>query len=287
MKTLLLSFVLFNLTNCISYSEPTSDKIELDESLINVEDSKNEVLYPDKFVINTRIVIEGAVAKPIGENIGKPVEQLWALTSEKAVQMLKDSEKHFSPINVEFHISRIDFVTYTGSFIIHRLDSIRHPEYMNIYFCLPNDLTYTGISTFPWEDFNRGIVLGYGVEASVLAHEIGHYFGLFHTFTSPMEDGEDCDDPLMGCTGDLVDDTPEQIENFCSVEGSPNCGNIMNYCHHKKAGKEFFTQGQYDRMRYCLSKYRLSNLLFSPSVDSLFNYGVPKNKTIEIKKLED
>ena len=288
MKTILLSFVLFNLITCVSLSKvslvefPFNQVAVEDAPVLEGAESSTEVIYPNKFIINTRVVIEGAIAKPIGENEGDPLEQIWALTASRVVEMFKESEKHFAPLNLEFHISRIEFATYSGSYIEHRLDSIRHPEYMNVYFCLPNDLIYIAISTFPWEDYNRGIVLGYDIDTSTLVHEIGHYCGLFHTFSTELADGEECVNPLSGCMGDLVQDTPEQSDTSCSVEGSSNCGNFMNYCSHKSLSKSYFTPGQYERMKYYLVTHRVDNLLFDPVIGSVFDYGVPKNQTIRL-----
>ena len=97
--------------------------------------------------------------------------------------------------------------------------------------------------TFPGSDgtFSEGIT---GV------HEVGHYFGLHHTF----ENG--CSNP-----GDEVDDTPYQNEpNFGCPSSNYSCGsyddigNFMDYMDDDCL--DHFTDGQVDRIEWALATYR-------------------------------
>ena len=99
--------------------------------------------------------------------------------------------------------------------------------------------------TFPGSDgtFSEGIT---GV------HEVGHYFGLHHTF----ENG--CSNP-----GDEVDDTPYQNEpNFGCPSSNYSCGsyddigNFMDYMDDDCL--DHFTDGQVDRIEWALETYRPS-----------------------------
>lgn len=80
----------------------------------------------------------------------------------------------------------------------------------------------------------------------VLTHEVGHYLGLFHTFTST----NGCTENNCLTQGDLVCDTPPTTENnSCQL---PSCTNaqIENYMDYtQQMCKNMFSQGQKERMR--------------------------------------
>ena len=81
-------------------------------------------------------------------------------------------------------------------------------------------------------------------------HEVGHYFGLYHTF----ENG--CSAP-----GDEVDDTPYQIDaNYGCPSAPQSCGSyddVGNYMDYMDDDcLEHFTSGQVDRIDWALNTYR-------------------------------
>lgn len=95
-----------------------------------------------------------------------------------------------------------------------------------------------------------------------LAHEFGHYLGLYHTFET--FDGNGCvATPAGGCftNGDLICDTcPGDVWFGCESTQLAQCGdlpypsnNVMSYTHECK---DRFTPGQANRMRCSLLTYR-------------------------------
>jgi gliding motility-associated-like protein len=62
------------------------------------------------------------------------------------------------------------------------------------------------------------VVTGFGI---LLAHEMGHYLGLYHTFQ-----GMDCKNNNCATDGDMVCDTPPQRDIF----SSPSCSRPVNSC---------------------------------------------------------
>ncbi|MBI1852507.1 MAG: hypothetical protein HYR85_19365 [Planctomycetes bacterium] len=124
-----------------------------------------------------------------------------------------------------------------------------HPDAINVY--LVNSINNMGssgscsfpqgptnLSQFPDEDdivFVAGYTnLGAGAatfHAVTLAHEIGHYFGLYHTFEwRPIPGGLGGCEPVpascgaLGSTtlGDLVSDTPADPYSSCGANTNPN-----------------------------------------------------------------
>jgi PKD repeat protein len=106
--------------------------------------------------------------------------------------------------------------------------------------------------------------------ASIIAHEMGHYFGLYHTFEGGCSNGNCLSD------GDRVCDTPPdqstaalpcgQTANTCSTDTQSGLAsdqldmtwNHMDYGN--RACMHDFTQGQSDRMNFFLNGARKSLL---------------------------
>lgn len=121
----------------------------------------------------------------------------------------------------------------------------------------------SGLGVYPWsfdeDDPRHGLFCGNytrpggetGFHLGITGvHEVGHYFGLYHTF----ENG--CANP-----GDEVDDTPYQMDaNYGCPSSNYSCGsnddigNFMDYMDDDCL--DHFTTGQVDRMDWALNTYR-------------------------------
>ena len=138
---------------------------------------------------------------------------------------------------------------------------------VNIYTCAL-DLPYiAGYATLPDEfaedDPRHGIVIDYGTVPGspapldlghTLVHELGHYFGLLHTFQGG------CAEP-----GDGVEDTPSEAvpafdcaiaRDTCPQTGADPVTNFMDYS--SDACTDEFTLLQTARMRTLIAAYRPS-----------------------------
>jgi hypothetical protein len=138
-------------------------------------------------------------------------------------------------------------------------------RFVNIYTC-KLDLPYiAGYGTLPNEypenDPQHGVIIDYGTLPGsaapldlghTLVHELGHYFGLFHTFQGG------CDEP-----GDGVADTPAEAvpaygcqigRDSCAQAGVDPVDNFMDYSDDRCTDR--FTALQGERMQASITTYR-------------------------------
>ncbi len=185
--------------------------------------------------------------------------------------------------------------------------SVLPEKYLNIFVSelyTETGSEILGISSFP-KEVNDGIILnpvtliGYpGVsvygEGKTLVHEVGHYFGLYHTFNMnselcPLKKCNTCDDKIYynGCdyfkklngkviNGDFISDTPSQKfcnKSFCthtnevincdgndicdSCPQEPGVDNINNFMDYvPDLCMNNFTEGQIEWMKKNILQYR-------------------------------
>ncbi len=144
-------------------------------------------------------------------------------------------------------------------------------HHVNVYTA---NISALGWSSFPWGvaegDVHQGIVVHYGSLPGgdivnfnlgrTVTHEMGHYFGLLHTF-------------FTGCLepNDYVDDTPAEAQqttgcpqepwDTCSLPGLDPIHNYLDYSYDSCYSE--FTPGQDVRMDGMITTYR-PNFLTGP-----------------------
>jgi hypothetical protein len=138
---------------------------------------------------------------------------------------------------------------------------------VNVYTCKPAS-GVLGQATFPFmypeDDYRHGVILHYATfpggsakghnQGDTAVHEMGHYFGLLHTFQG-------------GCAGqgDFVSDTPAEAtankasgcpatRNTCASAGLDPIANYMEYS--TDACLVNFTLGQLGLMHAMLTQFR-------------------------------
>ncbi|WP_181557347.1 M43 family zinc metalloprotease [Thermaerobacillus caldiproteolyticus] len=195
------------------------------------------------------------------------------ISSDKRRRVVNALAKAFSSRFVFNHIDLNDQGLYCPDYFRLLKDSEeeryikaktqRDPNvYLHIYSADTFDgAKYRNWSSFPWgledDPVMDGVVVDYrNIENEEsyhwIIHEVGHWFGLVHTF----ENG--CNPP-----GDYVDDTeahsdeirgcpPEGIHNACPEEKRAPINNYMNYTDCK----DTFTLGQIERIFRVAKVYR-------------------------------
>lgn len=214
-------------------------------------DALHEVKNGEKYYVKTRIVIEQEIIKD--EKSTYTIQQ----SSDFMDKSILKANELLASINVEIVVMIKEYMIYDTNCPYHAFniedylfDALKYPDYMSIYFIRVNNPGWgeiEGYSVMPWvKKFKYGIMINDLATSNgdnVLIHEIGHYFGLIHTFSE-----------------DFVDDTPPQINSiYGSSEIYPNYKNVMNYSTCEDV---CFTKGQYDRFLYFLRTYRKNNIMF-------------------------
>lgn len=132
-------------------------------------------------------------------------------------------------------------------------DAETYPDHLSIYYTSAPDFIFSGYASQPagqaatTQPLNnsRGIIINRFHTIDTMAHEIGHYFGLLHTFEE-----------------DVCQDTFIQF-GTCNQLGSVNCRNLMNYCSHNP---KYITQDQINIMKYLLDNQLSNHVIFKTSM---------------------
>lgn len=202
----------------------------------------------------------------------KDIDKRLILTSidpdsiEKEINLLRSA---FAPMNVEFIFSSVNPLieevcvsssNELGTVLADKIlevmnrdgqkqcDDIasRKKDACSMFFQFSLGENYAGLSKLPyWQDCSGIRICGPMLHDYLLAHEVGHYFGLQHTFM---------------VTGDNISDTPDGPSDprMIGTPNDPNLNNIMTYASDGVDRK--FTQGQIDFMKKCMLAFRYKEL---------------------------
>jgi hypothetical protein len=188
---------------------------------------------------------------------------------------LADANAMFAPMGIQFclpgpvrYINNTAWYQPTTIAAINAMRSSNNvPGTINIYFANLASAGLCGISAFTFSAPPQSIAMsnsctGLPDNRSTFAHEIGHYFDLFHTHETGAGGAECVSGSNCAIAGDLVCDTPADpnlagmVNGSCSYTGSfrdacasalytPSTRNLMSY--GPKHCRDHFTPGQNDR----------------------------------------
>lgn len=218
------------------------------------------------------------------------------VTAAQVAQELEWANNEFSALEVEFfqcspaheilddtyfdEIFQFEWEDYCGQTTAEYLIAGQHnvPDVINIYYVNTDGWNW---SCFPYQrsaDCKDWIIMDIDDlgNPTLLAHELGHYFNLLHTFegygNGDPDDQEhitrNSSNECYNCTtyGDYLCDTPadnNSWNNSCGWDGNggdgcsnldfePNANNIMSYSDCPT----IFTSGQHARMTYAVTALR-------------------------------
>lgn len=173
----------------------------------------------------------------------------------------------------------------TGIYSIYAMSHWNPQDYCNIYLLANTSGGFSSYAEYPAPNLFEGVALStyyfpsFGPQSTrLLAHEMGHYLGLYHTFGGSTDPLTICS-PNSNCAvnGDCVCDTDPHLQvcpngnNYCSATTINACtglplGNLYyNYMSYYADTISLFTQGQKARMLQLSTQFR-SSVLNSPAI---------------------
>lgn len=218
---------------------------------------------------------------PVVARIVRHTDGTGGLSLSELPEIMDSLNKRFEGVNMQFQMCGppefVDvnvFYDFDRGLYADSLVTYNIPNVINIYFInkILNDASFLcGYASFPWFDQEYVVVKNScALNGSTLAHEVGHYLGLYHTHETFLgneyADGSNC---LF--TGDELCDTPadprlgtNNVSSICEYTGTsrdlngdryrPDPTNIMSYS--RKACRTFFSEDQSTRMNFYLQKDR-------------------------------
>jgi PKD repeat protein len=233
--------------------------------------------YPTNFNFskssNSNKISDGLIRIPIKIHIINKSDGTGGISLNSIVNGINQTNVWYADANMEFFIlDDVNFINDDDFFDLKRSQegaiAVPNdvPKVINMYFS--NSLTASGINLCGYSSFPGGtdrvfMANGCTSNGNTLAHELGHYFGLYHphevAFGAELVDGSNCTK-----AGDKLCSTPAD-PNLSDKVNSSNCSytgngkdangdfyvpmieNIMSYSPDNC--QDTFTQEQYEKMR--------------------------------------
>ncbi len=251
---------------------------------------------------------------PVLPHIIKQSNGAGGISASDVIKEIDSANSYYAAANIRFVIcGNIRYINNDSFYVFSSTDEgalanqYDEPNVINLYFAAAvyvGSIQVGGYSHFPPGDDRIIISNSYSTNGAVLAHELGHYFSLYHAhglfFANELVNGSNC-----ATTGDFICDTPAdpnlggKVDAQCNYIGtqvdalgmsySPQTNNLMSYS--RKECLNFFSPQQFQRMLTCLSIDRnyLSCSTAGINTKSIDNtahvkqYPNPFNETLSIE----
>lgn len=167
---------------------------------------------------------------------------LSTITEKQINACVDEVNRNFQMTKLSFYVRSVEYTRYEPTLRLAQVTEIAANDedgilvYVECGFCV--DLKVAGETWLPQEMKSRGIWMQNWDIANTLTHELGHYFGLRHTF-DPSED---------------IEDTYNE-EQWKECFGTPYISypNFMNYTN---AQERVFSPGQISVINDGIKRYR-------------------------------
>ena len=203
-------------------------------------------------------------------------------TENELMRGLEVLNQDYSSTPYQFYYHEIEYINSDQYFVILNdseanslYSQYNNSDALNMYVSGYLKQGFNGFARFPWtSNSNAFFFTHHAINTAIYAHEIGHYFGLFHTHET-FQGTEFVDGTNCSSAGDLLCDTPADplitavnIDSTCMYTGnvtdpkgdsySPEPRNIMSYA--RMECRDLFTSDQIGRMNFYYDNYRASEL---------------------------
>ena len=239
------------------------------KELINLYEDDNMTNETMTFKINCIV----ATNKKVDFNFQKKIKNLNKVFIKGKIKFIVHSEISISPQKLT-----IDQIAEKEGIFTQFKQNLKKEKSINIII-VPHGKSLNGFTLVLPEKFLNYLNLGYETiyisdkawfNTSTLQHELGHFFGLQHTFGELIKENSTLEKPNgTNCKeeGDFIRDTPSdpngKSDAYCNYVKkikkngkiySPKVNNYMSYYPNKC--KNEFTKGQYKAMNLFAKEYR-------------------------------
>jgi hypothetical protein len=284
--------LVFILINCIFANAQIVDRCPTPNlSEKEIERVRNEI---DSYLsINKYDGVSEAITIPIAFHVIRYESGAADVTNQQITDQIDVLNDAFSITNFRFSLHSINRINNTKWATVKYVSTptetekelkkelaINPSKILNFYTA---DTKVLGWARFPWDydedSYLHGTIIGYSTlpggdrypynQGHTATHEIGHYFGLWHTFQGGCTGGDDVADTPAQANGSNKYDCNENLDTCPEDPGNDPVHNFMNYTDDYCIDN--FTQDQSDRMDLQVSIYKPSLLI--------------REKTIVVKQL--
>lgn len=271
-----------------------------------------------KFKIEKVISTRNEYILPIKLHIITDNQGLYQADVDNIVREIELSSNYFESANIGLELCEIGYIQNSDLFNFdysdgHSLISLYNkPDVINIYivqtFTNQSGNSLCGRAFYPWSEIDLIIVNhNCATNSSTIAHEIGHYLGLYHTHRT-FNGRELVNQSNCETAGDFLCDTPadpklssSNINSSCEYFGTetddneqafmPNPESIMSYSH--KWCRNTFTNQQGVIMRNVCDEFYSSYqcdenknpkiIIFPNPTSSVINIVLSRNLSIKAR----
>jgi Pregnancy-associated plasma protein-A len=146
-------------------------------------------------------------------------------------------------------------------------ESSYDPSYINLYL-MPRYDNVVGFAHYPIQNINRIFIARSNINDPALVHEMGHLFGLLHTFEEYLAGNELVNGKNCSFAGDKICDTPADpagasftgecklVNDISDISGRPYKPDLSNFMSYYGNCRNQFSKQQKERMYFVVENLK-------------------------------